>query len=128
MKSKPSQEQGKTSRWGLRGSLIGSVVAGLTASACCAGPFVLLTLGVSGSWIANLSKLEAVRPLFIGIAVVLLAISFRRIYLTTPVCAVDAPCATAQGNRFQKVVFWLVALGILAAIAFPWYATWLLDD
>ncbi|EFB9870222.1 TPA: mercuric transporter MerT family protein, partial [Salmonella enterica subsp. enterica serovar Minnesota] len=45
--------------------IIGGVIAAVGAGLCCAGPFVLLLLGVSGSWIGNLTLLEPYRPIFI---------------------------------------------------------------
>ena len=53
-----------------RGPLAAGGVAALLASACCLGPLVLITLGVSGAWISNLAALEPYRPLFIGVALV----------------------------------------------------------
>ena len=47
----------RTSKTG-RGPLAAGGVAALLASACCLGPLVLITLGVSGAWISNLAALE----------------------------------------------------------------------
>lgn len=102
-------------------SLVAGVIAGITASACCAGPLVLLLLGISGSWIGNLSALEPLRPIFMVIAVLFLGLAWRRIYVAPKTCAVDAPCAGEAASRKQKQVFWMVSLVVLAAIAFPWY-------
>ena len=41
--------------------IIGGIVAAVGAGLCCAGPFILLLLGVSGSWIGNLTLLEPYR-------------------------------------------------------------------
>ena len=38
--------------------LAGGIAAAIGAGLCCAGPLVLLLLGVSGSWIGNLTVLE----------------------------------------------------------------------
>ena len=48
----------------------GGVVAAFLASACCIGPLVLLTLGISGAWIGNLTVLEPYKPWFAGVALV----------------------------------------------------------
>ena len=45
----------------LRGSLVAGVLAAIGASVCCVGPLVLLTLGIGGAWIANLTALEPTR-------------------------------------------------------------------
>lgn len=51
--------------------VISGVIAAIGASLCCVGPFVLLTLGISGAWIGNLTLLEPYRPLFIATVLLL---------------------------------------------------------
>lgn len=102
-----------------RGPLITGGVAAVLASACCLGPLVLLGLGVSGAWIGNLAALEPYRPLFIGAALVALAFAWRRIYRPAQDCQPSDVCAVPQVRTAYKVVFWLVALLILVALAFP---------
>jgi len=111
-----------------KSSLIASVIAGIAASTCCIGPLVLLTLGISGTWISSLSALEPVRPLFIGLTLIFLGMAFRKLYLLPQSCAVDAPCATSTTLRNQRIVFWVATIAILAIVAFPWYGPILLDD
>lgn len=110
------------------GSLIAGLFAGITASACCAGPLILLTLGVSGSWIGNLSKLEPWRPLFIGVALASLGLAFRKLYIAPKTCAVDTPCAMSLGDRRQKIIFWIVSFVVVLSITFPWYGPLILDN
>jgi len=110
-----------------KGTLIAGVLAGLTASACCAGPFVLLMLGISGSWIGNLSALEPYRPFFILLAIVFLGLAYRKIYLLPKACKTDAVCATRQGKRSQQIIFWVTTLIVVLSIAFPWYGPLLFD-
>jgi glutathione reductase (NADPH) len=56
------------SRTNGRGTLFVGGLAAVLASTCCLGPVVLLMLGISGAWIANLTLLEPYRPIFIGVA------------------------------------------------------------
>ena len=49
--------------------MIGGIIAALGAGVCCVGPLLLLLLGVSGSWIGNLTAFEPYRPLFIAFVV-----------------------------------------------------------
>ena len=111
-----------------KGTLIGGIFAGLAASACCLGPFVLLTLGVSGSWIGNFSAMEPFRPLFIGVTAILLGLAFRKLYLVPQSCEANAACASPDYLRKQRLVFWIVTVLVIAVIAFPWYGPLLLDD
>lgn len=110
-----------------KGTLVVGLLAGLTASACCAGPLILLMLGISGSWIGNLSALEPYRPLFIMLAVVFLGLAYRKIFLKPKSCDANAVCATQQGKRSQQIIFWITALVVMLSISFPWYAPFLFD-
>lgn len=103
-------------------TLIAGVIAGITASACCLGPLVLLMLGISGSWISNLTAMEPYRPIFIGVTLLFLGLAFRKLYLLPQSCAVDTPCAQPANLRKQRRLFWLITSVVVAMIAFPWYA------
>ncbi len=108
-------------------TMISSVVAGIVASTCCLGPLILLTLGVSGSWIGNLSAMEPYRPIFMGITLIFLGLAFRKLYRVPQACAVDKPCARPDNLRKQRIILWLVSIFVLAVMSFPWYGLWLLD-
>ena len=90
------------------------------ASTCCLGPLVLVTLGVSGAWIGNLTALEPYRPLFLGAALIALFFAYRRIFRPVQVCRPGEVCAVPQMRRAHKVVFWIVAALVLVALAFPY--------
>lgn len=103
-------------------SLLAGVVAGVVASICCVGPLVLLALGIGGAWVANLTALEPYRPVFVGVALVFVGLAFRKLYLVPATCAPGASCAVPANRKRQRLVFWLVAVPLLALLAFPWYA------
>ncbi len=63
-----------------RSALVTGGVAAILASACCLGPLVLVTIGVSGAWISTLTLLEPYRPTFTGLALVALLFAGRRIF------------------------------------------------
>ena len=102
-----------------RGSLFAGGVAAILASACCLGPLVLITLGISGAWIGNLAALEPFRPWFIGVALVAMIFAWRQIYRPVEACQPGEICALPRVRTAYKVVFWIVALLILTALAFP---------
>ncbi len=95
-------------------------LAAVLASSCCLGPLVLVMLGISGAWIGNLTALEPYRPWFIGIALIALFFAWRRIYRPAQICAPGEVCATPQARTAYKVLFWLVAVMVLVAFAFPY--------
>ena len=69
--------------WFAAGGVIGAVLA----SSCCIAPLLLLTLGVSGAWIGNLTALEPYKPVFLGVALVFIGLGFRQVYFKQkPAC------------------------------------------
>lgn len=107
---------------GTKGSLAAGVLAALGASACCAGPLILLLLGVGGGWASHLIALEPYSPYLTALTMLLLGAAFYNLYLNRRLCAPDDACATAQVIRNQRIMFWLVALPVILLLTFPMYA------
>ena len=122
---------------------IGAVLAAIGASACCVGPFLLLSLGIGGAWMSALTAMESVRPFFIILTLFFIALGYRKLYLmpyrceegqisaTAPCVALPpAPmqsCAVSDIQRRQCLMFWLGSLFILILLAFPWLAPFFID-
>ncbi len=104
------------------GVLAAGGIAAILASACCLGPLVLVSLGLSGAWIGNLTVLEPFRPVFIGAALVALFSAFRRIFRPAAECKPGEVCARPQAKRAYKLIFGLVTTLVMVAIAFPYVA------
>lgn len=107
-----------------RGALLTGGLAAILASTCCLGPLVLITLGVSGAWIGNLTLLEPYRPVFIGAAVVALFFAYRRIWRAPQACEPGQVCALPQVKRRYKALFWIVVMLVIVALGFPLIAPW----
>jgi len=77
---------------------------------------------VSGVWISNLTALEPYRPVFIGLALVLMGLAYRQIYRApaAKACEPGTLCAVPQTNRVYKVLFWVVSALVLLALVFPY--------
>src|SRR2546427_9718806 len=103
-------------------SLIAGVLAGIAASVCCVGPLVLLTLGIGGTWVGNLTAMEPYRPFFIGLTLLFLGLAFRKLYLVPQVCASGTSCAVPRTAKRQRLAFWIVAILLLGLLAVPWLA------
>ena len=110
----------------VKGSLVASVLAASGASVCCVGPLVLLALGISGAWIANLTALEPLRPWFIAATLLFLGLAFRRLYLQPQACEPGAACAQSIILKRQRLIFWFVTLALLALLSVPWLAPFFL--
>lgn len=105
-----------------RAVLMTGGVAAVLASACCLGPLVLVSVGLSGAWIANLTALEPYRPVFIMVSLAALALAFRRVYLPVEECKPGEICAVPSLRRRYRIVFWIVVALVAIALAFPYAA------
>ena len=94
----------------------GSVLGAILASSCCIVPFALISLGVSGAWIGQLSALEPFKPYFIGVTMFLLALGFWHVYFKKPKpCEDGSYCARPESSRLTQLALWIAtALVILA--------------
>ena len=101
----------------------GSLIAAVLASSCCIGPLLLVTLGVSGAWIGNLSALEAYKPFFVLITIVFLTIGFWQVYIRPKrVCLDGEVCAHPFSDRLIKSVLWIATVLVLLAITIDYWA------
>lgn len=107
---------------GTKRSLVAGVLAALGASACCAGPLVLLLLGVGGGWASHLIAFEPYSPYLTALTVLFLGAAFHNLYLRQSACASGEACAANRVIRNQRIMFWLVALPVVLLLTFPMYA------
>ncbi|WP_353070805.1 mercuric ion transporter MerT [Tunturiibacter gelidiferens] len=107
---------------GESGVLVAGGIAAVLASTCCLGPLILVALGFSGAWIGNLAVLEPYRPLFIAAALIALFFAGRRIFRKAEACAPGEVCALPATRRAYKVLFGIVAVLVVVALAFPYVA------
>ena len=106
-------------------TLFGAIGAGLAAAACCLGPFLLVSVGVTGAWIGNLSALEAYRPLFLLVAAGLLGYGFYRQYGTpnTGECGGEEECETPRATTINRMSLWVATVVVLGLFASPYFLT-----
>ena len=109
-----------------KNSLVAGALAAIGASVCCVVPLVLLMMGIGGAWIASLTALEPLRPWFIAATLLFLGLAFRRLYLQPQVCEPGTACAEPIVIRRQRLIFWVVALALLALLSVPWLAPFFL--
>ncbi len=104
-----------------RSVLIGSLVAGVLASACCIGPLVLGVLGLGSLGLG--AALAPLRPWFLGATAAFLTIGFYFAYRPLPAaaCASDGSCASPISRRNQRIALWMVTA---LAAGFATYPAW----
>ena len=103
----------------LKSPLLAGVLAAIGASVCCVGPLLLVMLGIGGAWVSNLTALEPMRPLLIGVTLVFLGLAFRRLYLLPQACTPGTPCAEPGALERHRLIFWFVTLLLVLLLAFP---------
>ena len=104
------------------GSRAAGGLAAVLASTCCLGPLVLVSLGLGGAWVSNLTVLEPFRPWFLGAALVALFFAWRRIFRPAVACKPGEVCAVPATRRAYKIVFWVVAALVGVGLGFPFVA------
>jgi mercuric ion transport protein len=111
-----------SARWTTPGSVLAGAAAAIGASACCAGPLLLVVLGVGGAWGSRLVALEVYQPWFIAAALLFFGYAFFKLYRAPEACAPDEACAIPAVRRRQRVIFWVVSALAAALMALPLYA------
>lgn len=100
-----------------------SVVGAFLASACCIVPLVLVTLGVSGAWIGNLTMLEPYKPYISAATVVPLGFGFWQVYFKAkPACEPGSYCARPHSSVIAKTALWAATILIALAVTIGWWA------
>ncbi|MBL4941253.1 MAG: mercury transporter MerT [Colwellia sp.] len=111
-------------------SLLVAILAGIGASACCIAPLLLLSLGLSGAWVGNLTAMEPYSGYFTAATIIMLAIVFHQLYMKSnnrpQPCAKGSLCENPNVLKNQRIIFWVVSIILLAMVSFPYYAEYLL--
>lgn len=102
--------------------LIGGITAAIGAGLCCVGPLVLLSLGISGAWIGNLTLLEPYRPFFIVAVLALFGWAGWQVYRPEEACEPGAACAVPQVRKRRQKLFWGT---VFIALVFVTSAYWI---
>src|SRR6266404_1202388 len=107
----------------------GGLVGALAASSCCILPLVLFSLGVSGAWIGNFTRLAPYQPYFIAGAIGCLGYGYWLVYRSTKLaCADGDACARPLPNRLVKTGLILAGLLAVAALGFDFLAPLFLNS
>src|SRR5215471_12216358 len=97
----------------------GGVVGALAASSCCILPLVLFSLGVSGAWIGNFTRLAPYQPFFIALTIACLGYGYWLVYRASKVtCADGETCARPMPDGLVRLGLILATLLVVAALGF----------
>ncbi len=101
----------------------GGVLGAILASACCIGPLLLLTLGVSGAWIGKLTVLEPYQPIFVVATLGFLGVGFWQVYIKPrKACEAGSYCASPTSDRVIKTALWVATILVVVALTIDLWA------
>ena len=101
----------------------GGLVGALAASSCCIMPLVLFSLGVSGAWIGNFTRLAPYQPYFLALTIGCLGYGYWLVYRSSKLACTDGDaCARPRPNRLVKTGLILASLLAVAALGFDFLA------
>ena len=105
-------------------SIIGGLLAAVGASICCAGPLVLLMLGISGSWISTLTEFEPFRPYFIAIVIGLLTWAGWQVHRPIEQCPEGSVCAIPVKRKLYQTIYRAVVPVAIILVLSPYWISW----
>ena len=112
------------SGWAATGA---GILGALAMSSCCILPLVLISMGVSGVFIGQLTALYAYKWLTFSFAAAALSYGFWKAYrpVQAETCA-DGTCARPLDRRVMRAVLWGALVLVLLALVFPVISPFLL--
>ena len=106
----------------------GGLLGALAASSCCILPVALFSLGISGAWIGNFTRLAPYQPYFLAATIVFLGTGYWLVHRPSRAACVEGEaCARPLPNRLVNIVLIVATVLVLAAGGFDFLAPLLLD-
>lgn len=106
----------------------GGLVGAVAASSCCILPLVLFSLGVSGAWIGNFTRLAPYHLYFLAATLLFLGTGYWLVHRASKrACAEGEACARPLPNRLVKTALVVATVLVVAALSFDFLAPLLLD-
>lgn len=97
----------------------GGLLGAFAASSCCFMPLLLFSLGVSGAWIANLTRLAPYQPCFIAATFFCLGYGYWLVYRASRLACRDGQvCAHPLPGTLIKGGLILATILVVAALVF----------
>ena len=117
------EHRGAETAHGQRLMAAGGLLGALAASSCCILPLVLFSLGVSGAWIGNFTRLAPYQPYFIAATLGFIGYGYWLVYQSSKLaCGDGAACARPLSNRLVKTGLILATILVMAALGFDFLA------
>lgn len=106
----------------------GALMGALAMTSCCILPLVLVSFGVGGVWIAQLTALYAYKWYTFAIAVGLIGYGFWKVRQSEHgACEDGAACARPVNRTVMKGLLWLAVVVTAVAMIFPYVTPYILS-
>ena len=104
-----------------------SALAALAMTSCCILPLLLVSLGVTGVFIGQMTALYQYKWITFSIASVFLAYGFWKAYrpVADETCA-DGTCARPLNRRLMRSILWVSLVVVIVALIFPYVSPYFL--
>ena len=107
----------------------GGLLGALAASSCCILPVVLFSLGISGAWIGNFTRLAPYQPYFLAATAVFIGTGYWLVHRASRrACVEGEACARPLPNRLVKIVLIVATVLVVTAVGFDFLAPLLLNS
>ena len=95
----------------------GGVLGAIAASSCCILPLVFFSLGISGAWIGNFTRLAPYQPYFIAATLLFLGCGYWLVYRSgARACTEGQACVRPLPNRIVRAALILATVLVTAAL------------
>lgn len=106
----------------------GALVGAFAMTSCCILPLVLVSFGVGGVWIAQLTALYAYKWYTFTIASGLIGYGFWKVRQSERgACCDGTVCARPVNRRLMKASLWLAVVVTAVAMVFPYITPYILS-
>ncbi|MFV2033813.1 MAG: mercuric transporter MerT family protein [Halocynthiibacter sp.] len=113
---------------GGRVATAGSLFGALAMTSCCILPLVLVSFGIGGVWIAQLTALYAYKWYTFAFASAFIGYGFWKVHRAEAgECSAGTACARPINRRLMKISLWLATAVTLIAVIFPYITPYILS-
>jgi mercuric ion transport protein len=107
----------------------GGMLGALASSSCCMLPLALFSLGVSGAWIGNFTRLAPYQPYFIAATLMFLGCGYWLVYRSgTRAWAEGEAYARPLSHRMVKATLILATILVAATLSLDFIASFFLTS
>lgn len=113
---------------GARAATAGGVLGAIAMTSCCILPLVLVSFGVGGVWIAQLTALYAYKWVTFTVAFAFIGYGFYRLRKAEKAtCRDGAICARPINRKVMRWSLWGASAVNVIAIIFPYFTPYILS-